>query len=835
MCEYSEARLCSVAELQAAEAPATEAQYKSSLCGIAINQLWARENCWSEMFSSSFGASSSGTDTELRAIKCCNEVGSSGRVPCDYDGDAQVHLHVGYSSPEPPLLVSVPLHLVASRESPAEMGLGLRRQLLGLCESQAGLLTWSPQACEVDLEQQVVTWVERVCRATGAVPLVEQVFACPPLRLRLGASSKASITPLRVSSGFFINNDLSSDLLPQVEDYCTSKNGSFSPQWEVSDCISNMQLQLGRMNTTVDCKERRRVAMDMLFDFGTDTGQARPTDRVSSFVVGPSDHYCEDNALFFPCLIRESITLRHPHFDLILNFDLTGVLSWGTIHQELPPRLKMACHHGLSWLSADTTGADLDDCGKFLLGQVNEHVAFTCQQWVPVQDAVPEHANAALLNTSMTEPSASKESEVLNGQFFVGMIGAKQPYRFDLKCGAGKIAELFSGRYHQRGIASRQTFHTETVHTTVADDGRWMFVSDIVNPDTSTRPLVLLSTRPPWSGSMLLQLTGEEAGSERQAFSQLTSIAVRLEPSPSRQLKSRATNHLALCFSGINRSLKWTFGSIKRSILDVLDAADSSYDVFFHTYSLRTLNSPHAGELGVDVQGGPFEEALAFQTHLRRYSVTLQGEFDAVFTLPEYAMREGEFGFDSTTVRNVFRDMNSLREVTVLWEEESVYLRDSRHASYTLVLYLRPDLFYHDALDVSLLWQAALATSSFLSPTWQTFSGLNDRVAIGSPAVMRVFGRRLDFLEAVEAKTQSPWLIPEVFLKVVMVELHAFSPIAWDNFRASRVRATGRILCYDFWSSYDGIGNPVAPECSPYHAHVPSCHIATPRSCRAPQ
>jgi hypothetical protein len=252
---------------------------------------------------------------------------------------------------------------------------------------------------------------------------------------------------------------------------------------------------------------------------------------------------------------------------------------------------------------------------------------------------------------------------------------------------------------------------------------------------------------------------------------------------------------------------------------------ETTYDIFFHTYSLSALaDNQHAQEIGVHIRGAPFEEALAFRSHLRRYSVTLQGGFDTSFVIPEHALHQMEYGFSTETVQNIFRELHSLREVTLLWEEEEEALRQvgPQLEPYALVFYLRPDVFYHDTLDASSLLQAAHLVSVFLSPAWQTFMGLNDRLAIGRASVMRVFGRRIDFLEAAAKVSRTP-MFPEVFLKTVMTRLHNFTPINW-HFRASRVRATGLVLCSDYWSSFDGVGNPHAPECSPWHPHTPPCH-----------
>ena len=53
--------------------------------------------------------------------------------------------------------------------------------------------------------------------------------------------------------------------------------------------------------------------------------------------------------------------------------------------------------------------------------------------------------------------------------------------------------------------------------------------------------------------------------------------------------------------------------------------------------------------------------------------------------------------------------------------------RKAAHAAYDVVGYLRPDLLYLDDLDVDRLF--ALHERAVLTPSWQTWHGMNDRFA----------------------------------------------------------------------------------------------------------
>jgi len=293
------------------------------------------------------------------------------------------------------------------------------------------------------------------------------------------------------------------------------------------------------------------------------------------------------------------------------------------------------------------------------------------------------------------------------------------------------------------------------------------------------------------------------------------SVAVRLGPLE----RSFKQKRLAICFFGINRSLKWTLKSIERNIFRVLENGGIGFDVFFHTYSLGMIRgNTYAQELNVAIKDAPFVEALAFRPHLRSYVVTDQKHFDATFNIPDKCFNSRRQGFNNVTTLNIMRELNSFREVTSLWEEEPGCAHDSGCA-YSLVFYLRPDHQYHVPLSLSDLH---LGPTSFLTPAYQSYDGLNDRLAAGPPQVMRVLGKRIGVLDAYLEARAFRMFFPELFLYDVMVKQHGFNPVPW-RFRASRVRATGRINCADYWSSREGLGDDSVPECSPWHPRTPAC------------
>lgn len=68
--------------------------------------------------------------------------------------------------------------------------------------------------------------------------------------------------------------------------------------------------------------------------------------------------------------------------------------------------------------------------------------------------------------------------------------------------------------------------------------------------------------------------------------------------SKSLQAGRTKTKRVALAFYGLTRSLKYTIDSIMLNVMDQLTQAGYEYDVYLHTYDLKSLNNIRSGETG---------------------------------------------------------------------------------------------------------------------------------------------------------------------------------------------------------------------------------------------
>lgn len=244
---------------------------------------------------------------------------------------------------------------------------------------------------------------------------------------------------------------------------------------------------------------------------------------------------------------------------------------------------------------------------------------------------------------------------------------------------------------------------------------------------------------------------------------------------------------VAICFYGLNRSLRHTIAAIQARVFQPLYDACVEVDTFFHTWTLKTLQDSHNGERDLTL-GGPWEMARAFRDTLCRYAVGDQDLFDVRSNLS--AWRQLDHRYKGPNFRNMARQLESLRQVTQLWKLEADVRSDGTDY-YRAVLYIRPDLLILDKIDVNQLLK--LQPGTFLTPYWHQFSGLNDRLVAGTQSVARAFGERSKFLWHY---AQHKFIRSESYLKWIMLEKYKFEMDILEM-RAQRVRTTGQIANND--------------------------------------
>ena len=196
-------------------------------------------------------------------------------------------------------------------------------------------------------------------------------------------------------------------------------------------------------------------------------------------------------------------------------------------------------------------------------------------------------------------------------------------------------------------------------------------------------------------------------------------------------------DNIAICFYGLTRSLKYTYDSIKKKIIDPIKNNDYEITIYLHTYDLKILTNDRSNEKEclLDVN-----EYKLLNPNI--YKITNQDDFDNTIDLNKYLAHgdpwEGQEEKSHKSLKNILRQWNSLQEVTKLWELSSL--------KHQCIIYLRPDLFYINQINlenISLCLKSKQDKPLACIPSWAGYGGNNDRFAYGNSSAMKIYGNRI--------------------------------------------------------------------------------------------
>ena len=234
---------------------------------------------------------------------------------------------------------------------------------------------------------------------------------------------------------------------------------------------------------------------------------------------------------------------------------------------------------------------------------------------------------------------------------------------------------------------------------------------------------------------------------------------------------------IAICFFGLTRSLKYTLPSIKKNIFEVLKRNNISYDVYLHTYNLKGLTNKRSGEINcpLDTEEWKLLNPIA-------HKITNQGDFDNSFNW-EMLFKHGDIWKDGyNSIKNALRQLNSLKEVTSLWRNKP---------KYDYYIYIRPDLYFVNEIDVNDIIQHINIDNIIVIPYWGNYrGGFNDRIAYGTYNVMQIYGNRINDITRYYGKhTPKKPYHSERYLTTILRNYHIF--LRYCKLRAIRIRANG--------------------------------------------
>lgn len=248
-----------------------------------------------------------------------------------------------------------------------------------------------------------------------------------------------------------------------------------------------------------------------------------------------------------------------------------------------------------------------------------------------------------------------------------------------------------------------------------------------------------------------------------------------------RSLRYKSNYHCSLAFFGIDRRLDLTGTSIYEFIFRPAQSLMpiSSFGFLWSPSEIRNKRSNEIGELQL-----PRLHCLP----AGHYRVSDPLRLDCNEGFQELKNFGDPWNDDFASLGNLYHQLIALRQVT-----DQVL-----HNNSDIVVFLRPDLIYHDSFEKVLLAAAKVKQPHIFLPHWQPHGGLNDRFAIccGGDAI-RAYGHRINCVLDFCIKERCA-LNPEKLLRFALDGI-SLSKI---NIKASRVRINGTLKEEDF--SYYG-------------------------------
>ena len=242
----------------------------------------------------------------------------------------------------------------------------------------------------------------------------------------------------------------------------------------------------------------------------------------------------------------------------------------------------------------------------------------------------------------------------------------------------------------------------------------------------------------------------------------------------------RTSLRIGVCFFGITRSLRFTIPSIQENL--IAPASELGKVVTYaHFFQQRNISNPRTGEFG----------ALDVEEHkLLSIDRLVLEEPDICLQTWRYdnLKSHGDAWNDNfNSLRNLVHQLHSLNEVTRMVVSDGA----------DIVVFARPDLWYHDSFKNAIQKAARGTTPRVILPCWQHWeNGYNDRFAIcrGNSAIIS-YGSRIERATAYCEKFKGG-LHAERLLRFALTE-SAIYPYC-TRIRAGRIRSNAEQVKENF-------------------------------------
>jgi hypothetical protein len=227
---------------------------------------------------------------------------------------------------------------------------------------------------------------------------------------------------------------------------------------------------------------------------------------------------------------------------------------------------------------------------------------------------------------------------------------------------------------------------------------------------------------------------------------------------------------IAVAFFGLSRCSSVCFPSIQEKILSKLPS-EANIKYFYHLYEQVGIDNPRSGERGLLLEN---ENHIFLSMH---GMLEKPGDCLSTWNFGELTAYGDTWNDDFKSLKNLVHQLNSLNKVT---EQVKTFDPD-------VVIFLRPDLFYHDELSIEFIYAAAKFPSAIFLPGWQSHKGYNDRFAVCGKNSYQSYGARAYQMKQY-CQTYAKGLYAEGLLRYAIDQNAWIYPI---KLRATRVRLGG--------------------------------------------
>lgn len=244
-------------------------------------------------------------------------------------------------------------------------------------------------------------------------------------------------------------------------------------------------------------------------------------------------------------------------------------------------------------------------------------------------------------------------------------------------------------------------------------------------------------------------------------------------------------------FFGLNRSLHWTYDSIRRNILDELESFGCKPVLAAHFNCPEVVHSPHSGEIHVPLAMPDLDKLKLELCWLEPQSTDNLADLLPLVLQTPLPVEEDP---DGIIRLNAMHQLHSLRRLGRLLD-----LLSPR--SFDVFCLLRADLMYIDPMPVAEIFNLIMDKGvDLVTASWHKWRGFNDRFAFCSRRGAYAYLNRIDWVR--QHCTDKQVFHSEGLLRYMVKRTglkYSFTPM-----RAKRVRATGAIKEEDFAASWAG-------------------------------